>query len=593
MAAPKSILTLSLGTQTIGLAEFKIGQNGAVVLSSYQTRELLADPGADSTRIAQANLLLKELVQSLKLRGTRINYAVSSQSVFTRFVKLPSVGEEQVDQIVTFEAQQNVPYPINEVVWDYQLVDSGDPAQVEVVIVAVKADLLDDINDAVESSGLKTTIVDVAPMAVYNAFRYNYSDIGGCSLIIDIGSRSTNLIFIEPHKVFSRSIPNGGSAITQAIAKDFGEPFGVAEERKKRDGFVSLGGAYAEPEDPDVARVSKMIRNTMTRLHAEIARSISFYRSQQGGTQPERIFLCGGSATLPYMREFFTEKLQLPVEFFNPLRNVAVTGGISAEEISRSAHRLGELVGLALRGTSECPMEMNLRPKKVVRRHELAKRRPYIILAGVAVLALIAGWWQYLDHATTVITEAAEKVSQQSVPLQNLEKKMKAASDAIKAEQETVAPLLTAVDDRSYWVRVIDDINVRLPKEYVWVTSFAPVAAERKGGPGNTLAPGPKPPGPAKPNQPGGGPGGPGGQRTAAGATILLLKGLYLWNPRQAAVVDDFLAKLKASDLYDVDEKDMKRSVPNESEWAYEFEIPLVLKNPIKLSPTDLGTSEK
>ena len=87
-------------------------------------------------------------------------------------MKLPSVGEEQVDQIVTFEAQQNVPYPINEVVWDYQLVDSGDPAQVEVVIVAVKADLLDDINDAVETSALKTTIVDVAPMAVYNAFRY-------------------------------------------------------------------------------------------------------------------------------------------------------------------------------------------------------------------------------------------------------------------------------------------------------------------------------------------------------------------------------------------------------------------------------------
>jgi type IV pilus assembly protein PilM len=595
MAAPKSILTLSLGTQTIGLAEFKIGQNGAVVLSSYQTRELLADPGADSTRIAQANLLLKELVQSLKLRGTRINYAVSSQSVFTRFVKLPSVGEEQVDQIVTFEAQQNVPYPINEVVWDYQLVDSGDPAQVEVVIVAVKADLLDDINDAVETSGLKTTIVDVAPMAVYNAFRYNYSDIGGCSLIIDIGSRSTNLIFIEPHKVFSRSIPNGGSAITQAIAKDFGEPFGVAEERKKRDGFVSLGGAYAEPEDPDVARVSKMIRNTMTRLHAEIARSISFYRAQQGGTSPERVFLCGGSATLPYMREFFTEKLQLPVEFFNPLRNVAVTGGISADEISRSAHRLGELVGLALRGTSECPMEMNLRPKKVVRRHELAKRRPYIILAGVAALALIAGWWQYFDHATTVINEAAEKVTQKSAPLKILETNMDKARAAIKAEQETVAPLLTAVDDRSYWVRVIDDINLRLPKEYVWVTSFGPVAAERRGGPGpgNTLAPGPKPPGLAKPNQPGGGPGGPGGQRSAAATTILLVKGLYLWNPRQAAVVDDFLAKLKGSDLYEVDEKDMKRSVPNEAEWAYEFEIPLVLKDPVKLSPAELVTSDK
>ena len=296
MAAPTRILTLSLGTQTIGLAEFKAGQNAGVVLSSYHTRELLADPAADSTRIAQANLLLKEMVQSMKLRGARLNYAVSSQSVFTRFVKLPSVGEEQVDQIVTFEAQQNVPYPINEVVWDYQLVDSGDPAQVEVVIVAIKADLLDDINDSVETSGFKTTIVDVAPMAVYNAFRYNYSDVEGCSLIIDIGSRTTNLIFIEPHKVFSRSIPNGGSSITQAIAKDFGEGFGMAEERKKRDGFVSLGGAYAEPEDPDIARVSKMIRNSMTRLHAEIARSISFYRAQQGGSQPERVF--------PKWREF-------------------------------------------------------------------------------------------------------------------------------------------------------------------------------------------------------------------------------------------------------------------------------------------------
>ena len=293
MAAPTRILSLSLGTQTVGLAEFKTGQKGGLILSSYQTRELLADPAVDSMRLGQAQLVLNEMVQARKLKGTKVNYAVSSQSVFTRFVKLPSVGEEQVDQIVTFEAQQNVPYPIDEVVWDYQLVDSGDAAQVEVVIVAVKADLLDDINDAVEQAHLKTTLVDVAPMAVYNAFRYNYSDVHGCSLIIDIGSRTTNLIFIEPHKVFSRSIPNGGSTITQAIAKDFNEPFQLAEERKKRDGFVSLGGSYAEPEDPDIARVSKMIRNSMTRLHAEIARSISFYRTQQAGSQPERVYLSG------------------------------------------------------------------------------------------------------------------------------------------------------------------------------------------------------------------------------------------------------------------------------------------------------------
>ena len=177
MAAPNRILGLDLGTQTVGLAEFKTGQNGGLVLASYQTRELLADPAADATRLSQAKYAIAEMVSALGLKGADVNYAVSAQSVFTRFVKLPSVGEEQVDQIVTFEAQQNVPYPIDEVVWDYQLVDSGDTAQVEVVIVAIKSDLLDDINGAVEGAGLRTSVVDVSPMALYNAYRYNYSDL--------------------------------------------------------------------------------------------------------------------------------------------------------------------------------------------------------------------------------------------------------------------------------------------------------------------------------------------------------------------------------------------------------------------------------
>ena len=574
MAAPTRILSLSLGTQTIGLAEFKTGQNGGLVLASYQTRELLADPAVDSMRLGQAKLVLDEMVQARKLKGSKVNYAVSSQSVFTRFVKLPSVGEEQVDQIVTFEAQQNVPYPIDEVVWDYQLVDSGDANQVEVVIVAVKADLLDDINDAVEQAALKTVLVDVAPMAVYNAFRYNYSDAHGCSLIIDIGSRTTNLIFIEPHKVFSRSIPNGGSTITQAIAKDFNEPFQVAEERKKRDGFVSLGGAYAEPEDPDIARVSKMIRNSMTRLHAEIARSISFYRAQQGGSQPARVLLSGGSSTLPYMREFFQEKFQLPVEFFNPLRNVAVGGGQNIEEIGHNAHRMGELVGLALRGTSDCPMELNLRPARVVRRHQLSGRRPFLVMAALCALLALTGWWLYFKQAAEATAEATEKLTPKVTELQKYDKLINAARAEIKAQQDTAAPLLTAVEERNYWVRLIDDIGSRLPKDYVWITSFD-MKAPPKGVPGK--------PEEAAPAQ-AGKKGGPGGGQRAPSGPVLSLKGLYLWNDRQTAVVDDFVNKLSESALYTVDKDNLKRSVPNEQEWAYEYEIPLVLKNPISLS---------
>src|SRR3954468_22728127 len=337
MAASTRILSLNLGTQTIGIAEFKTGQGGGLILSSYETRELLADPAADATRLAQTKLLVAEMITAAGVKGQPINYAIAAQSVFTRFVKLPSVGEEQVEQIVTFEAQQNVPYPINEVVWDYQLVETGDSAQVEVVIVAIKSDLLDEINDSVEAAHLTTTIVDVSPMALFNAFRYNYSDVSDCALIIDIGARTTNLVFIEPHKVFSRSISSGGNTITAAIAKEFHEPFGAAEERKKRDGLGSLGGAYADPDDPEVARVSKITRNTMTRLHAEISRSIAFYGAQQSGAKPSRIFLAGATTSMPYMREFFQEKFQLPVEFFNPLRNVTVSSTLEVEEIGRKA----------------------------------------------------------------------------------------------------------------------------------------------------------------------------------------------------------------------------------------------------------------
>ena len=122
--------------------------------------------------------------------------------------------------------------------------------------------------------------------------------------------------------MYSRSIPIGGSTVTNAIAKEFNLDFTAAEKLKMEKGSVGLGGAYAEPEDPTAARLAKVIRNTMTRLHAEISRSINYYRTSQGGTSPKHIFLCGGNASLPYALEFFSEKLQTQVEFFDPLRNV-------------------------------------------------------------------------------------------------------------------------------------------------------------------------------------------------------------------------------------------------------------------------------
>jgi type IV pilus assembly protein PilM len=328
MAAPERLVTLNIGSQTIGLAEFRV-IHGRLVLLNYRFRETPLDPATGQRRDAHDALhetagVLRELMHEMHIHRADVNYAVPAQSVFARFVKLPALDAQKVDKIIAFEAQQNVPFPMDQVVWDYQLVGGGMGEQIQVVIVAIKRDLLDEINDAVEETGLRTRILDVASMGLYNAFCYNYTDLNGCSLLVDIGARTTNVLFIESGRIFSRSLPLGSSAITAAIAKEFGESFAAAETRKNRDAFVALGGA-AEPDDPNIGRLSKIVRSTMTRLHAELMRSITHYRAQQQGDRPSRIFLCGGGAGMPNMREFFHEKFELPVEFFNPLQNLSVS----------------------------------------------------------------------------------------------------------------------------------------------------------------------------------------------------------------------------------------------------------------------------
>ena len=580
MAKPTRIISLNLGSQTIGLAEFHAQPQGGLVLQNYRLREVLIDPAGEEIRRAQISAALREMMAELQIRHEAVNYAVSGQSVFTRFVKLPAVEEEKIERIIAFEAQQNVPFPIDEVVWDYQLIGGGGDEQVQVVLVAIKSDLLDEINVAVEEIGLRTAIVDVATMALYNAFRYNYADLSGCSLLVDIGARTTNLLFVEPQKIFSRSIPVGGSSITAAIAKEFNESFAAAELRKKRDGFVSPGGAYAEPTDPEVARVSKLMRSTMTRLHAEVMRSISHYRAQQQGNAPERLFLCGGSASTPYMREFFREKLQVPIEFFNPLRNVTVAHSAPVNELKRSAHLLGELVGLALRSVSACPMELNLRPPIVVRRQELEKRRPFFMMAAATVVLALLGWGFYYTRAAQVARFGAQKIGKINAPMQAAEAKIEKLCKQAASLDTIGAPLAAAINDRFFWVEVLEDLNARLPKEDIWITELVSMSGGRPVGVDEKRAAEIVPPAVvARPTTK--------AQAGSAAIDGVLLRGLYLFNPKQQEVVVDYFRNLARSPFFNVDPKNqarvIKSTIPNDTEWAFPYELRLDLKKPVKL----------
>jgi type IV pilus assembly protein PilM len=582
MPLPTRLISLNIGSQTIGLAEFRTEAHGGIGLADYRLREIPAEPANEETRHAQITVALREMMDELRIKHGRVNYAIAAQSAFARFVKLPLVDEEKIERVIGFEAQQNVPFPIDEVVWDYQLIGGGLDEQVEVVIVAIKAEYLEAVNAAVEESGLRADKIEVATMSLYNAFRYNYAGTPGCSLLVNIGFRTTNVLFIEAGKFFSRTVPIGGSSIVAAISKEFGESFAEAESRKRREAFVSFGGAYAEPADADVARVSKIVRATMTRLHAELMRSISHYRAQQQGNRPDRIFLCGGSAGMPYMREFFEEKFQLPIEFFNPLRNVTVSESAHLPEVTRSTHLLGELVGLALRSVSTCPMELTLLPASVVRRQELEKRRPFFIAAVACLLLALLGWSAYYARAARVTRQATEALQQKNNTMRGAETRLAKLKKDVASLDSIATPLIAAVNDRNLWPQILDDLNSRLPEADIWITELAATSGGKVLGAGEKRI--------AESSAASATATSPAQKTGAAGPVIdgIMIRGLYLYNPKQQEIVLDYFRNLANSPFFVVDPKTPERvikanSVPNDTEWAFPYELQLTLRKPMKM----------
>jgi len=564
MSPRTPIITLNLGSQSIELARFHTPTQGRLILSGYQSREIV--PATEEMRAAQIVAALREMMGDLRIRGGNVIYTIAEEMVFSRFVRLPAIEEEKIERIIFFEAQQNVPFPIDEVVWDYQIVRGGADEQIEVVLAAVKADWLEKINGAVEATGLRPCIVDLATMALYNAFCHNYTELSGCSLLIDIGARTTNLLFIEPGRIFTRSVPIGGSSITAAIAREFDEPFAAAEFRKKRDGSLSPAKALGTPADADVARVTKIVRHAMTRLHAEVMRSVSHYCTQQQGKIPERTYLSGGGASTAHIQEFFHEKLRQPVEFFNPLRKVAIEDSADAEAILQSAHLLGEPVGLALRRVTDCPMQLNLRPASVERRRRLEKKRPFFIAAAACLLLSLFGWTAYYARAAHVIRRTTEKLESKVAVMQQMERQLNSVRKETAALDQVATPMITAINERSFWPLLLEDLNARLPKEDIWITELVPTSA------GKPLT--------------------ASDSRTLlAGATSaidgMLVRGLYLSNPKQQEVVVDYFRNLAGSPWFEIDPKSqakyLKPTTPTNTEWAFPYELHLDLKKPVPL----------
>lgn len=476
----ESTVALSLGSQRISMAVFDPAKGGGLILKAYSSTSILADPAHEMVRLPQVTLAVKELAEGLKVQKSRVRYAMSGQSVFTRFMKLPPLDEDNIGELVAFEAQQHVPFPLDEVIWDWQLLDSTG-IEKEVALVAIKSDALSEINGTVSEAGLSTRMVDAAPMALYNAFRYNYPDVEESVLLMDIGAKATDLVYIEGTRLFTRSIPVGAASVTSAIAKEYNIAFQEAETHKVTSGMVALGGGHTEQMDEATAQLASVITAALKRLPTEVARTNSIYRTKHEGNAPTRVFLAGGGANLPYIREFLEEKLRIPIELFNPLKRVSVGKGLDVEQLGMEAHMIGDLVGLGLRGVGAAQVNIELIPDAVGKERASAQRRPFLLAAAVIV---IAGMLAFLVHKSSMASTAedhrgeAQKenaaLSIHSVPIEKLAKEQKAL--------ETVGKSYAGVQAaRIEWVDVLNMVATYFNDTDVWITDFSPVGLYKLG----------------------------------------------------------------------------------------------------------------
>ena len=483
----KSFLVVDFGATNLKLEEFELTEAGGLSLRQYGFKSLGQDGTQESTREAAVLKGLQEVLAEKAFGSRNVNICAPGYHTFSKFVKLPPVDTSKVTQIIQYEAQQNVPFPLEEVVWDYQILGAAASGELEVLLVAIKSDVVEGLFRQAEKVGLRLHLVDVSPAALCNAFRYNYGDLEGCTMLLDIGAKTSNLLFFEKGNVYSRGINIGANSITQDFAKESKLPYDDAERLKIEEGFVSLGGAYEEPENPHQAAISKIARQVLTRLHIQVNQTIQFYRGQQGGSPPDRLFLSGGATSMPYTAQFFSEKLNLPVEYFNPLRNLQIDPELPREELAKVAHSLGEVVGLGLRNLAHCPVELNLMPKSSLKRQEFNQKKPYLAAAVFClILVVFAYGWFYnrvADEKAAVLEKLQPKVHQ----LQADEQKLRGSLSAMRAAQKQAEDLAVYTEDRVYWARLLTVLRevllvVEKKKEGevgvagIWIEKMTPLA---------------------------------------------------------------------------------------------------------------------
>jgi type IV pilus assembly protein PilM len=339
------VIGLDIGTNSIKIVELDVSGRKTTVVSFGVA------PTPKNTILAgeiMDPLLLSEAIRTLVTKsGTKRKHAsvgIWGNAVIVKRVSLPKMDLQLLDEQIRWEAEQYIPFDIQEINLEYHVLNSSKTSidTMEVLLVAAKKDLIMNYLETVESAGVSCSILDVSTFALANCFMRNYPELTqDTSAIFDIGSGVTNFVVVENGEaVFARDIPMGGSNYTTDILKGMGVSEDEAEGLKLD---ISLG--RPAPEE-----LKTIVQSSHESFCDELNKSLDFYTSTSNQGKIQRIYLTGGGSLMIGLKESLSNLSQLPVEMFNPFHTIQVDKGVIASEyISQIAPLAAIAVGLGLR----------------------------------------------------------------------------------------------------------------------------------------------------------------------------------------------------------------------------------------------------
>ena len=466
----KNKLIINCGTTQVSAGLFSVS-GGRLVLESFDIRDLDYDYGHPEAWLAALNVALK----SMKLSG-RADVIVPTASLLTKTITVPHVGGVTPRESVAYEAERNIPYPLNEVTWDFQVI-SDDGVETEILLTSMKADVADDFCSAVTFGSVSPATLQASSILDYNAWKY--CGLEEDVMILNMGAKASNLIIARGDGLFVRSVPIGGNAITQSISDNLGKSFMQAESIK-RSYFSDASKLEAGDAASDLIKNS--VRSIAKRIAIELKRSILNYKRKGTVNSPTALYLTGRASLTPGLAEYLSEELQVGVNYLDTLSSLSVAPKVDQVLLSANHINLSELVGNAARMVISDSVGVNLLPEHVVKAKAFAGKKPFIILAAALLAAAAVPPFFVLSDSIAASEKKAREYKSRTAPLEQRYLNFDNSKKETQVLVGKIDDLSALAKSKSNWIQLFADFEQRLVESKdVWLDDMKVLRSERGG----------------------------------------------------------------------------------------------------------------